>query len=144
MNNNIKTTNYIFNDIDTSCIAAIEYVIYKYENEEWFNAALNKVVTDVYTKTGKNICHIPFIITKKECLKTKKVILTHKGYHYIICQINKYAKQYNKNNNVNNNIFLFIICILLLSLLFILALSVWNKSYIYPYRHKRRRCKKEN
>ena len=86
---------YIFNDVDISCVAAIEYVIYKYGNENWFNAALNKVVTDIYSKNIKDICHTPFIIIK-QFLKSKEMIsLTYLGYHYIIYQTERYANKYN-------------------------------------------------
>ena len=95
-----KVITFIFNDIDTACVAAIEYVIFMYGNKIWFNAALNKVVTNVYSKTDKEICHIPFIIIKKEFPNNTKVSLSYKGYHYIVNQIEKYNKRYNNNNIV--------------------------------------------
>ena len=92
-NNNTKeiTTTFVFNDVDIACIAAIEYVIYLYGNKLWFNAALNKIVTDIYLKTDKEICHIPFIILK---VGGEKPLLFYKSYHYIIYQIEKYNKKY--------------------------------------------------
>lgn len=103
MNDSYTKTIYVFTDVDLSCVAAIEYVIYKYGTEEWFNAALNKVVMDIYTKTRKEICHIPFIITKKEFTKSREILLTYKGFHYIICQIEKYKNTFGGNSNNDNS-----------------------------------------
>ena len=63
---NLEESIYVFNDIDKSWLAGIEYVIHEYGNEEWFNAALHKVITDIYTKTKNEICTIPFTIIKKK------------------------------------------------------------------------------
>ena len=92
-NDNNDKIIYIFNDIDTSCIAAIEYVIYKYKDKEWFNAALYKVVTDIYKKNRKDICQLPLYIIKL-FLENEKILLVHRGYHYIIHQIEIYARKY--------------------------------------------------
>ena len=101
MNDSYMEVVYVFTDIDLSCVAAIEYVIYKYGTEEWFNAALNKVVMDIYAKTRKEICHIPFLIIKKKLIESKEILLTHKGFHYIIYQIEKYKNKFGNNNNNN-------------------------------------------
>lgn len=96
---------YIFYDIDFSCIAAIEYVIYKYGNEKWFNAALNKVVTDMYLKNSQEICQPPLVIRKKK--DKKEFLLEHKGgLHYIICQMEKYK---NTSNIPQDELLLFFI-----------------------------------
>lgn len=98
MSNKFKKTTFIFNDVNASCVGAIEYVIYMYGKEEWFNAALYKVVTDTFhAKTKNDICYIPFIMTKKEYLKSKEILFEFNDYHYIICQIEKYFRKYNSS-----------------------------------------------
>ena len=106
-------TVLVFNDVDTSCVAAIEYVIRKYGKEEWFNAALAKVVTDIYTKKRGEIVRTPFVIVKEECVKSKEIFLTHKGYHYIVHQMERYYNKYNPKIS-ENDIFYFAIYILFL------------------------------
>lgn len=96
MNNEFNETIFVFHDVDKSSIAAIEYVIFKYGNEEWLNAALNKAVTDLFTNSRKNICQIPFIIKKKEFFNNKETILTTNCYHYVIHKIEKYSTKYKK------------------------------------------------
>ena len=81
------TYNY-FHDVDTSCLAAIEYVIRIYGREKWFNAALFKVITDLYSIPRKEICQIPFVII----LTDNK--LTYKGHHYIIYKVEQYNNRY--------------------------------------------------
>ena len=98
MNDSYTKVIYVFTDVDLSCVAAIEYVICKYGTEEWFNAALNKVVMDIYAKTKQEICHMPFLITKKQFTENREILLTYKGYHYIICQIEKYKNKFGNNN----------------------------------------------
>ena len=83
----MKTKIFYFYDIDKSCIAGIEFVIIKYGKKKWFNAALKKVVQEVYCQKRKDICDIPFIIIKKENN------LKYVGYNYIIKKI----EQYNSN-----------------------------------------------
>ena len=81
-----KSTNtYVFHNVDKACVASIEYVIFKYGDNLWFNAALNKVVTDTLIKSYTDLCTIPFIRSEND-----KTQLSYKGYHYIINQIEKY------------------------------------------------------
>ena len=126
----IKEYNLIFTDIDKSCIAAIEFVINKYCEYEWFNAALNKVMIDLYSKSRQDICDIPFIINKKEY--ENQVSLKTNSKHYIINQIEKYYKKYNdknKNNNDNTEYIIFIISnIVLILLIFIMYIVSINNN----------------
>ena len=121
---------YYFYDIDTSCIAAIEYVIYKYGNHIWFNAALKKVITDIYSKQRKDICSIPFtIIRRKYKTKDKEDKLKHKGYHYIIYKIKQYHNKYNKNNNNNiNNIIIMMLTVIILIIILLMSMCNYNNN----------------
>ena len=119
--NNKKIIFYYFYDIDTSCIAAIEYVIKKYGDQIWFNAALKKVITDIYSKQRKDICSIPFIIIKRNYKTKDKNKLTYKGYHYIIYKIKQY---YNKYNNNNNNILISSYIVLILMIIIIIIMTI--------------------
>ena len=92
-----STTTYVFHNVDKACVAAIEYVIFKYGDNLWFNAALNNVVTDTLIKSYTDLCTIPFIIIRTENDKTQ---LSYKGYHYIITQIEKY-NNITYINNIN-------------------------------------------
>ena len=92
-----STTTYVFHNVDKACAAAIEYVIFKYGDKLWFNANLNKVVTDTLIKSYTELCTISFIIIRTENDKTQ---LSYKGYHYIIDQIEKY-NNITYINNIN-------------------------------------------
>lgn len=119
---------YIFTDFEKACIAAIEYVISKYGENIWFNAALHKTVTNVYVKSRNDICTFPFTIIKTEKFTNegKNIInLTYKGSHYIINQMEKYNNYYNKSYTIFQtigficilNIFIYIAIILLATFL---------------------------
>ena len=125
MVDNQEEITYVFNNIDMSCLAAIEYVSYKYGNEEWFNAALTKVVTDTYSNSKSNVCNLPFIFKKINEKDNDKVLsLKYKGHHSIIDRIEKYNDKYSNNNN--NYIGITIIFFILYNLLLILLIVISN------------------
>ena len=122
---NSKEIIYVFNNVDVACVAAIEYVIREYGDQQWFNAALNKVITDIYSKNKKeDICHTPFIIIKREYSKDNRVLLRYKGYHYIIYQIEKYNSMYNKKvNGINTFIFIMYNLLIIIALIILFKLG---------------------
>ena len=133
MNEKSSTSTYIFYDVDKACVAAIEYVIFEYGEKFWFNAALNKVVTDTVVKSHDEICTIPFTIIKKENKETKEIQLSYKGYHYIIHQIRKYDNIKNINY-INSLIYKYILIssiILLIIIIIFIFVSVYLKKNIY-------------
>lgn len=113
----MPSTIYIFHDIDKAYIAALEYVIFKYGENFWFNAALNKVVTDTLIKPHNEICSIPFIIIKKN-----ENQLSYKGYHYIIHQLEKY-----NNITTNNLIYKYNLIALIIITFIILGFCIYSK-----------------
>lgn len=119
---------FIFHDIDKASIAAIEYVIFKHGDKIWFNAALNKVVTDILVKSHKEICTLPFTIIKKEknieTTTTREIQLSHKGYHYIIHQIEKYNNIANLDN-INTLMFKYCLIFSIILFLFLLVLLLY-------------------
>ena len=131
--NTNTTSTYIFYDVDKACVAAIEYVIFKYGGKIWFNAALNKVVTDTVVKSHDELCTIPFTIIKKENKETKEIQLSYKGYHYIIHQIRRYDNITNINN-INSLIYKYIlisssfIIMLLIIIVIFIFVSVYLKN----------------
>ena len=123
MDTDIITNQYIFHTHDKKCMAALEYVIYKYHTYPWFNSALRKTVTDVFIQPG-NDNDSSFTIRKTFNKKTGKIIdLQYIGKkHYIVENIESYFNYFAYNKQY---LYLFIISVI--------CILIFLKIYIYIY-----------
>ena len=78
----------IFYNEETANVAAIEYVISKYQSEPWFNKVLQHYVSKLYLNTSN--FNPPLIVYKS--LPSHR--LFYEGNHYLIEQMNQYDKCY--------------------------------------------------
>ena len=99
---------HIFHKSNVAEVAAVEYVIRKYENKEWFNGLLVQTLINMRKKSPDKLFKPPLIFISYDQYNISLV----KGYHYIIDTIQKY--------NVNNNNIIF--CKKLISILVIVYL----------------------